>query len=171
MAMTIVIMGILLSIATSSWFGLVEGQRVTSATNQLASDLRLAHTKSANQLAIWRVVLVPNRAAESVGPDYYLVKLDSSGNVIPTSTISRTLPDNVRVVNDATLNDSAAVTLLYTLLSLGADPSRTLEFEPDGSMRGLAAGAGSDTVEVTEDNDPRGRITFIEATSRIKVEV
>ena len=41
----IIIMGIVLSIASSTWFRVVESRRVDSATNQLAADLRLAHTR------------------------------------------------------------------------------------------------------------------------------
>ena len=41
----IIIMCIVLSIASSTWFRVVESRRVDSATNQLAADLRLAHTR------------------------------------------------------------------------------------------------------------------------------
>ena len=47
----IVIMGIVLAIATSSWFGAVESRKVDSATNQVAADLRLAHSQATNRLA------------------------------------------------------------------------------------------------------------------------
>lgn len=47
---TIVLMGIVLAIASSIWFGTVESRRVDSATNQVASDLRLAHSSAANRL-------------------------------------------------------------------------------------------------------------------------
>ncbi len=159
----VVLMGIVLAIATSTWFRVVEGNRVTSAANQLGSDMRLAHTKSTNQLATWRVVLVPDRAAEAAGPDYYLVKLNSAGAV--ESTTRRFLPDNTEVVTPAT-TDSAAVRAIYTLLELGSDPSRTLEFKPDGSMASLT---GNDPVQVTQDGNPVGTINYTETTSRIQV--
>jgi prepilin-type N-terminal cleavage/methylation domain-containing protein len=54
---TIVIMGIVFAIASSTWFGVVEGRRVDSATNQLAADLRLAHSKATNRLAEQTVTL------------------------------------------------------------------------------------------------------------------
>ena len=41
----IILMGIVFAIASSSWFGAAESRRVDSATNQLAADLRLAHTR------------------------------------------------------------------------------------------------------------------------------
>jgi prepilin-type N-terminal cleavage/methylation domain-containing protein len=158
----IVLMGIVLGIASSSWFGIVESNRVTSAANQLGSDMRLAHTKSTNQLATWRVVLVTGRAG---GPDYYLVKLDSGGNIVAGSTISRHLPDTTRIVTPATV-DSTAIRAIYTVLGLGSDPSRTMEFKADGSMTSLA---GTGPVEVTQDGNPLGTITYTQTTSRISV--
>ena len=52
---TIVIMGIVFAIASSSWFGALESRRVDSATNQLVADLRLVHSKATNRLEDWRV--------------------------------------------------------------------------------------------------------------------
>jgi prepilin-type N-terminal cleavage/methylation domain-containing protein len=49
--MTIIILIMLCTIAASTWFGAVESRRVDSATNQLAADLRLAHSKAMNRLA------------------------------------------------------------------------------------------------------------------------
>jgi prepilin-type N-terminal cleavage/methylation domain-containing protein len=161
----IVLMGIVLAIASSSWFGVVESNRVTSATNQLGSDMRLAHTKSTNQLATWRVVLAPNRAAEAAGPDYYLVKLGTGGSI--DSTISRYLPEDTRVVRNASLLDSG-LGALYSALPNGpaANETRTIEFRPDGSMDSLA---GDGPVQVTQDGSPAGTINYTETTSRIQV--
>ncbi|MEJ7819856.1 MAG: prepilin-type N-terminal cleavage/methylation domain-containing protein, partial [Rubrobacteraceae bacterium] len=151
---TIAIMGILAAIAIPSWFGIVESRNVDSATNQVASDLRLAHTKSTNQLAKWRVVLLPEKAAESAGPDYYLVKMKSDGTVDSgTVTIKRTLPENTKIVGDSALQGGPAVAPLYLLLGI-AGPSRSLEFSSDGSMRNLTAGAGANEVQVTVDGSP-----------------
>jgi len=47
---TIILMGIVLAIASSTWFEVIESRRVDSATNQLVSDLRLAHSKATNRL-------------------------------------------------------------------------------------------------------------------------
>ena len=166
---TIVLIGIVTAIASSSWFGLVESRRVTAATKQLTADMRLAHTRATNQLASWRIVLVPGREAASAGPDYYLVKMNSGGATIDSSaTIQRTLPDDTRIVADPLLNDSGLATL-YAALSLGTAPTRSLEFDSDGSMDILAPAAapGRDTVDVTQDGSPYGRITFNEQTSRI----
>jgi len=162
--MVIVLMGIVLGIASSSWFGIVESNRVTSAANQLGSDMRLAHTKATNQLATWRVVLAPNRAAQAAGPDYYLVKLDSGGNISGTP-ISRFLPDDTRVVRNAGLLDTGLGTL-YAALSNPPSETRTLEFRADGSMASLA---GNGDIQVTQDGNPLGTISYTATTSRINI--
>lgn len=163
---TIVVMGILFAIASSTWFSVIESRRVESATNQLTADLRLAHTNATNRLSTWGVVLVPDRSAENVGPDYYLVKFDSSGNVVASGTVPRILPGNTKVMNvtDLVLNDNP------TLLGLGT--SRTIKFSPNGSAEGPATGVtGADTIEVTDDGSPKGKITFVGAKSGIKARV
>ncbi len=171
---TILIMGILFSIATVSSYSLIESRRVTSATNQLIADLRLAHSSATNQLATWRVVLIPDQAGPEQGADYLLIKLDSAGNIVPSSTASRTLPDNVKVVKPAdNLLDDATLRVLYTSVGLVdvTNPSRTLEFTADGAMKTYSAPAAlnKDLVQVSVDGDPVGDVRFKEATSRIKV--
>ncbi len=168
---TIVIMGIVFAIASSTWQSVVQGRAVDSATNQLASDMRLAHTSATNQLASWRIVLVPDREAPSEGFDYYLVKLTAAGAVDTSATVNRYLPDNTSIVpGDLLLNDSGLGTL-YASLGLGSDPSRSLEFDPDGSMDNFspALAANRDRVSVTDDGNPERSITFNEETSRISV--
>ena len=54
---TIIMMGIVFGIASSTWFGVAESRRVDSATNQLAADLRLAHTRATNRLEPCQVLL------------------------------------------------------------------------------------------------------------------
>jgi type II secretory pathway pseudopilin PulG len=65
--MVIALMGIVFAIASSSWFGMVESRRVDSATNQVVSDLRLAHTSATNRLTEWRVELDPNSGNYRIG--------------------------------------------------------------------------------------------------------
>ena len=64
---TIILMGILFGIASTVLFGVVEGRRVDSATNQLAADLRLAHTRATNRLVDWQVVL-DGDSTYTIGP-------------------------------------------------------------------------------------------------------
>jgi prepilin-type N-terminal cleavage/methylation domain-containing protein len=80
----IVIMGIVLAIASSSWFGIVESRQVDSATNQMVSDLRLVHTNATNRLVEYEVHLTDNDSTYEIGSP-------------PAALEARTLPDNTRV--------------------------------------------------------------------------
>ncbi len=170
----IVLMGIVFAIASSSWLGVVESRRVDSATNQLAADLRLAHTSATNQLASWRVVLVPDQEEEDDSPDYYMLKLDPSGTIVAGSEKARTLPDKVKITSSLALSDNATMNAMYTTMLGGSSkPTRTLEFDADGSMDTYPSNplaADNDLVEVTQDSNPVGQIRFNETTSRIKIE-
>jgi prepilin-type N-terminal cleavage/methylation domain-containing protein len=64
----IVLMGIVFAIATSTWFGVVESRGVDSATNQMVSDLRLAHSRATNRLTTWRVEMDPDTRNYQTGP-------------------------------------------------------------------------------------------------------
>jgi prepilin-type N-terminal cleavage/methylation domain-containing protein len=167
---TIAILGILIAIAVMIWLGLLEQRRVDAATNQLVSDLRLAHNSATNQLTDWRVVLVPEKSDEGDGPDYHMVRLKAP---YPGSTptvdkdTSRTFPANVKVVNISGALDTNTET------GWVAEPSeigvtRTLEFNSDGTMRFYQAVSGSTCVTV--DGDPQNRVIVLAATSRVKVE-
>jgi|SRR5215217_6041863 len=51
LTIVILLMGIVSAIASSMWFGAIESRKVDSATNQVAADLRLAHSQATNRLA------------------------------------------------------------------------------------------------------------------------
>lgn len=80
----IVLMGIIFAIATSSWFGVVESHQVDSATNQMVSDLRLAHTSATNRLVNWRVEIVTGTRNYRIGP-------------VGSTLSSRSLPDGTKL--------------------------------------------------------------------------
>ncbi len=80
---TIVIMGIVFAIASSTWQSVIQGRAVDSGTNQLTADLRLAHTSATNRLVNYQVVLTNGSSGYQAGP---------AGSLQP-----RTLPDNVKV--------------------------------------------------------------------------
>lgn len=172
---TIAILGILIAIAIVIWNSIIEARRVDAAANQLASDLRLAHTRATNQLTDWRVVLAPKNADEGEGADYYLLRLDGvhdeDSNNTPTveETIPRTFPANVKVKDhDSTLNDDQDNDDWWVRpTGESPDPTRTLEFNSDGSM--LAYRGPSGSGEVTIDGKPCQKITFVSATSRVKL--
>ena len=174
---TIAILGILIAIGVIIFLALLERWRVNAAVNQLASDLRTVHQRATNQLTDWRVIIVPEKGAEEEGPDYYLVKLNGvyeSGYSTPTAerVVPRTLPANVRVMNQTDVNnsliqDDKADAYYVSPDSNISGPTRTLEFNTDGAMTGY--GSPSGTMRVTIDGDPKRSVRYLSATSRIKV--
>ncbi len=177
---TVAIMGILLTIAILIFLALLEQWRVNAAANQLAADLRLAHASATNQLTDWRVVLVPGIDDEEDGADYYLVRLkttyDDGGPapVLDTSNIiKRTLPANVQIMDQdnpagTPIRDDSTKSWCQSIPAyLCSGATRTLEFNSDGSMVAFVGPSGS--IRVTVDGDPKRRLTFSSATSRIKL--
>jgi prepilin-type N-terminal cleavage/methylation domain-containing protein len=118
----LVIMGILFGIATASWFGVVESRRVDSAANQVASDLRLAHTRATNRLQDWNVALTSGNSTYTVGP--------------AGSTVTRSLPEGTVSGTDAVItfdprgsaSPAGDGTITVTVESAN-DPSKSREIE------------------------------------------
>ena len=79
----IVLMGIVFAIASSTWFGVVESRGVDSATNQMVSELRLAHSKATNRLTAWRIEVDSGTRNYRAGP--------SGGTLSP-----RSLPEGTK---------------------------------------------------------------------------
>jgi len=108
----IVLKGIDFAIATSTWFGVVESRNVDSATNQLVSDLLLAHTSATNRLADWRVVLASGSSSYQIGP---------SGGTLRT----RTLPDGTEVY----LASGGTITVVFKPDGSAAPTGSPITFE------------------------------------------
>jgi type IV fimbrial biogenesis protein FimT len=173
--LTIIIMGILATIASSMWFGAVEGRRVDSATNQLAADLRLAHSSASNRLTEYRVAYVSGGNISCAGmsataadpearPDYCLLR-QNGGSYQQTA---RFLPEQT-VISGTGLNVDATISTL-----LGSAGTRTLRFNADGSAAsggGLPAGGLNLRVTVASDDGwPEHILDVNPATSRIKID-
>ena len=163
---TVVLMGIVTAIASFTYFGVVEDRAVDSAANQLAADMRLAHTNATNQLADWRVNYKANGATFSCGAvtnaDYCLVKLGPGGVVL--ERIPRTLPEGTKILS----------TNLANLTGLLTGNDRSLEFNSNGSAEvvgGVFSGPeSSPTVRVgPEDGSTTNmnRISVATTTSRV----
>ena len=86
---TIIIMAIVFAIASSTWFGAVESRRVDSATNQLAADLRQAHSKATNRLADQTVTLTAGDSDYTL-PDSATADLDGDpiGDIVSVAATS-----------------------------------------------------------------------------------
>jgi prepilin-type N-terminal cleavage/methylation domain-containing protein len=169
--MTIAILGIIVAIAVFIWLGILEQRRVDAATNQLVSDLRLAHSSATNQLTDWRVVLDPEEKDEDEGPDYHLVKLKApypGSSPVKEREIPRIFPGNVKVVNIAGDLDKDPHDNNWYVSPSVLNQTRTLEFNTDGAMKVYQALSGSTCVTV--DGNPQNRVKMHSATSRIEVE-
>jgi prepilin-type N-terminal cleavage/methylation domain-containing protein len=139
---TIIIMGILFGIATSTWFGAIESRKVDSASNQLAADLRLAHTRATNRLENWQVVL----------------DADSSYTIGPTgSPTVRDLDDDP---NDPTPDTTHRVVV---------DATVTITFKPDGSATVAPAGTNTFQIKSSRDANKCRAVQITETTSRINL--
>jgi prepilin-type N-terminal cleavage/methylation domain-containing protein len=155
----IAILGILIAIAIIIWLGILEQRRVDAAINQLAGDMRLAHSNATNQLTDWRML------ASTGSRNYALVKLQTPYNggvtVPPTvQTINRVLPEGTMVFS-STANAAAT----------GPHPATTffMEFNSDGTIYVVNGPNGSVRVS-SSDKDPMRSLRFFSATARVKVD-
>ena len=165
----IVILGILVAIAVVIWLGILERRRVEAATNQLVSDMRLAHSSATNELTDWRVVLSPEKEDEDQGLDYSLVRLKApypGPDPKVESKVPRTFPGNVKVVNISGALDKKTDSG-WIVPPSEAGTTRTLEFDVDGAMNFYQAASGGTCVTV--DTNPANKITVTAATSRVTV--
>lgn len=115
---TIVILGIILAIATTSWQALTESRQVDSAANQLASDLRTAHSSATNQLTSYEVVLNPGTRNYQFGP--------------AGSPSSRTLPEGTRIASSTTVGGLRFIPNGRTEVTSGSGDTITVSSD-DGS--------------------------------------
>lgn len=165
----VVLIGIVVGIASASWFGLVESRRVTSATNQLVADLRLSHSSASNQLVKWHLAYMVNGNTFGCGSvsdaDYCLLRVDGS-TVTPTP---RRLPDDTRI-----LSTNVDTTPPLNLLTY----DRAIEFGADGSARALGTlgipvilSTGDPCIRVgADDGSPSHIVQVNTGTSRVQID-
>jgi len=138
----IIIMGIVFSAASSMWFGAIESRRVDSATNQVVSDLRRAHTSATNRLEDWHVEMDVDSSTYEIGP--------------PAALETRTL------LGMEGADAGAPVT----------DTTLTIVFEPDGSASATPAPPVGSPIAFgvhSLDGCPSDTIEINTVTSRIEV--
>lgn len=186
---TIAIMGILAAIGVVSWLGLLEERRVESAANQVAADMRLAHSRATNQLTDWRLVFVgtnpgstPNTiTCGGVQADYCMVKLaevydGGAGATAPTvvQQMPRDLPDGTLITPYAPSGSPRTTVLPDTGATQTVAPSildhtMTVEANSDGTVRTLSGLAGRFRV-TSLDGGPSREVYFTSSTARVRVE-
>jgi type IV fimbrial biogenesis protein FimT len=167
----IVLMGIVLAIASSSWFEAVESRRVTSATNQVVADMRLAHTSATNRLGTAKIIFSNQGntiTCNGVSANYCLVVPVVGG----TQSKPRTLPSNTVVSSPNLLPDVAGGTT-STILFASDGSATTVGSLGVVSSASCPAGTPSGTARIrvaSDDGNPAHCITFNTTTSRIRVD-
>jgi prepilin-type N-terminal cleavage/methylation domain-containing protein len=141
---TILIMGIVFAIASSTWFGVVESRRVDSATNQMVSELHFAHTSATNRLQDWKVDLQPNSRNYRIGP---CPDPDVCAAPLPPAS-GRSLEEGTEV------------------RASGGGMVEEVVFEPNGDAQ--ITGAGRIRIAAA-DGSPCHEIEINEATSTVRV--
>lgn len=165
---TLSIMGVLFVVATASWRSATESRRVTSASNQLAADMRLAHTSATNQLTDWRLVYDDNGDPVTCGTvtaDYCLVKVNAAGSPIKRSP--RSLPDGTKIIG-TNVNPLSSI-----FAGLFPGSNRALEFNTNGSAEAVGGFDSSVEPDPTIKVGPSGggtpqKVSVKPATSRVK---
>ena len=172
-SITIVILGIVLAIAIPSWRNVVESRRVDAATNQLVADLRLAHTKSTNQLTEYRVAYRPNGqqvTCDGGSADYCLMKRTGTSPLgVPTFQQARhNLPDGVRI-SASTLSTDSVLSA-----QLGSN-TRSIRFTSMGTAEPVGGLASGSHIRLTVglDNGSESPVHVIDLnaeTSRVQID-
>jgi prepilin-type N-terminal cleavage/methylation domain-containing protein len=174
----VAIAGVLAAISLVILLALLERWRVEAAADQLAADMRLAHANATQQLTDWRLVLMPDGRplAACSDADYCLVKLENAyaGGGPPAldpPLMPRELPEGTRIKEvtfDADCSGGDPDDAVSPS-SCGPEPTRTIEFNSNGTVRTLRPGA-SGTVRVSsDDGSPSCGLVFQAATARVRV--
>ena len=144
---TIIILGIVLTIASSSWIGAIESRRVDDGTNRLTADLRQAHSRAINRLAPQTVTLTSGSSKYVFGPT------SSSCSATPGNPgcVKRDLDDFPDAGDDLVVVKIAG----------------TITFNSNGSA--TVTGANPITVESSKDTTKNHTIAVTATTSEIRV--
>jgi prepilin-type N-terminal cleavage/methylation domain-containing protein len=180
----VAIMSIILVIGVIVLLALLERWRVEAAADQFAADLRLAHTRATQQLTDWRVVFMDDGTPLSgcSSADYCLVKLNlpyGAGDPAPAlddavGPAVRELPDGTRIKEvtfdpDCSHGDRNAAIPPSYCGSAQDRVTRTLEFNPNGTVRTLRPGQSGTVVISSDDGSPVCPVVFNAPTSRIRI--
>ena len=177
----VAIAGVLAAISLIIFLALLERWWVEAAADQLAADIRLAHTNATQRLTDWRVVLMHDGRplAACSNADYCLVKLKNAYEGVDGSPAldlehtpaPRELPEGTRIKEitfdaDCSGGDPDAA---VPPSSCGPEPTRTIEFNSNGTVRTLRPGT-SGTVRVSsDDGSPYCGVVFQAATASVGV--
>jgi len=164
----IVLMGIVLAISSSSWFGVVEGRQVDSATNQLAADLRQAHSKAINRLQPQTMTLTAGSSKYTIGPTASSCSVDPAN----PGCIETDLDDcDDEDVANGDCNDDDVV-VVNTGVTVAFCPNGSAEIPPVAPVCPDAPSGSPTTLTVQSAADPTNYHNTIQinpVTSRVQV--
>lgn len=155
----IAIAGVLTVIAVIIFLALLERWRVEAAADQLASDMRLAHSKATQQLTDWRLVTTTGSA------DYSLVRLKTSYDGAP-APVPATVETRDRTLPSGTMLFSSTANAAATAPEVGQE--LYVEFNSDGTIH-VPNGPNGNVRVSSDDQDPRCRVTYLSATSIVRL--
>jgi len=126
---TIVIMGLVFAIASSTWFKVAESRRVDSATNQVVADLRLAHSQATNRL-VDSSFIIPSASSTNyqVGPAGSLetktLPGDDQGTPKTKIIVAAAAPTTIAFKADggAQITPSPPGNIAFTVAALNCNP-------------------------------------------------
>ena len=177
----VAIAGVLAAISLIIFLALLERWRVEAAADQLAADMRLAHTNATQGLTDWRVVFMPDGRplAACSDADYCLLKLKNAYEKVDASPAldpeqppaPRELPDGTRIEGvtfdaDCSGGDPDAA---VPPSSCGPEPTRTIEFNSNGTVRTLRPGVNGTVRVSSDDGNPSCGLVFQAPTARVRV--
>jgi type IV fimbrial biogenesis protein FimT len=163
---TVIIIGIVMAIASSTYSRVVQGRQVDSATNQLVADMRLAHTQSTNRLTEFRLVYRQGGTVTCNGGTFDYCLLEQTG----TSTYEQTgrdLPQGARILSSTLLDDG---TLPAGFTGSGM---KSLKFTSSGGASSPGGTSGTTTrITISPDGatEPSHVIDVNTVTSRVQVD-
>ena len=177
----VAIAGVLAAISLMILLALLARWRVESAADQLAADMRLAHTGATQQLTDWRVVLMHDGTplAGCSGADYCLVRLksaydagDGSPALDPDSPPAPREPPAGTKIREVTFDADCSggdPDAVVPPSSCGPEPTRTIEFNSNGTVRTLRPGTSGTVRGSSDDGSPSCALVFQAATARSRV--
>ncbi len=146
----IIIMGIVFTTASFTWFGAIESRRVDSATNQVVADLRLAHSQATNRL-IDSTFDVPSANSSTY-------TIEAAGDTDIRTLPGRALPGDAQETPKTKIVEDTTIVF---------KPDGTAEIDP---LPDPADPAGGDITVAALDNDPAHTIEVNPVTSRVQVD-
>ncbi len=142
----VAILGILVGAATGIWQSVADSRRVDSAAEQLAADLRLAHTRAVDQSQSWRIEY-------TVSGNGYRIASEAGDSTL------RMLPEGTRILNSDVVP---------------SDDRMTITFRPEGQADVVVADADLDneidTVVGSNDEIIERSVAVTPETSEVNLE-